>query len=106
MYELHEFRRNGCKAIGNAKMTFVVLHLLGGVILGGWFRFAILLPAFSIVVIEAAISAIYPLFWPWYLILIVGLGALQAGYVAASFLRPRGDEKRAPSTTASVSAPE
>ncbi len=87
-------------------MTFIVLHLLGGVILGGWFRFAILLPAFALVVIEAAVAATYPSFWPWYLILVVGLGALQAGYVAASFLRPRREEKRVPSARASVSTPE
>lgn len=85
--------------------TFIFLHFFAGVVLGGWFRFAILLPAFAIVAIEAIVAAVYPMFWPWYLILIVGLIAVQLGYVAASFFRPR--ERVEPSTTRpSVSTPE
>jgi hypothetical protein len=91
-------------------VTFIVLHFLGGALLGGWFRIAILLPAFAVVAIESVVAAIYPavypLSWPWYVILIVGLATVQAGYVAASFLRPRREEKREPSTRASVSTPE
>ena len=41
-------------------VTFVILHFLGGALLGGWFRFAILLPAFAVVAIEAGVVAMYP----------------------------------------------
>jgi hypothetical protein len=87
--------------------TFIFLHLFAGIVLGGWFRFAILLPAFAVVAIETIVAAIYPMFWPWYLILIVGVAAIQLGYVAASFFRPRRVERPEPSTTRpSVSTPE
>jgi hypothetical protein len=83
------------------------LHFFAGIVLGGWFRFAILLPAFAIVAIEAIVAAVYPMFWPWYLILVVGLIAVQVGYVLASFFKPRGAERPEPSTTRpSVSTPE
>jgi hypothetical protein len=91
--------------------TFVILHFLGGALLGGWFRFAILLPAFAVVAIEAAVVAVHPelytLGWPWYAVLVVGVVAVEAGYVVASFLRPRRADKSAPSATRpSVSTPE
>jgi hypothetical protein len=91
-------------------VTFMVLHFIGGALLGGWFRM-ILLPAFAVVAIEAAIvgmyPTVYPMSWPWYGVLLAGLAAVQAGYVAASLLRPRRAERPAPSTTRpSVSTPE
>ena len=91
-------------------VTFVILHLLGGALLGGWFRFAILLPAFAVVAIEAGVMAIYPTVfpveWPWYAVLVTGVVALQAGYVVASFFKPRRAERPEPSTRPSVSTPE
>jgi hypothetical protein len=91
-------------------VTFVILHFLGGALLGGWFRFAILLPAFVLVAIEAAVVAMYPtvfpMEWPWYAVLVTGVVALQAGYVVASFFKPRRDERPEPSTRPSVSTPE
>ena len=91
-------------------VTFVILHFIGGALLGGWFRIAILVPAFALVALEAAIvaayPAVYPLAWPWYAVLVVGLAAIQAGYVAASFFRPRRGERPEPSTRPSVSTSE
>jgi len=92
-------------------VTFVILHFLGGALLGGWFRIAVLLPAFAVVAIEAAVVAMYPtvfpLTWPWYGVLVTGVVALQAGYVVASFFKPRRSERPEPSTTRpSVSTPE
>jgi hypothetical protein len=92
-------------------VTFVILHFLGGALLGGWFRIAVLLPAFAVVAIEAAVVAmyptVYPLTWPWYAVLVTGVVALQAGYVVASFFKPRRSERPEPSTTRpSVSTPE
>ncbi len=92
-------------------LTFVILHFLGGALLGGWFRFAVLLPAFAVVAIEAAVVAMYPtvfpVTWPWYAVLVTGVVALQAGYVVASFFKPRRAERPEPSRTRpSVSTPE
>ena len=90
---------------------FVVLHFISGALLGGRFRIAILLPAFAVVAIEAAVVAMYPavfpLISPWYIVLVAGVAAIQAGYVAASFFRPRRVDRRKPSTIRrSVSSPE
>jgi hypothetical protein len=92
-------------------LAFTVLHFIGGALLGGWFRIAVLLPAFALVALEAAVVAMYPALypasWPWYAVLVVGIAAVQAGYVVASFFKPRRAEGPEPSTTRpSVSTPE
>jgi len=78
-------------------ITFLVLHFIGGAVLGGWFRFAALMPAFAFVMIEAIVATIVPLFAPWYVILVAGVVTLQLGYAAAAILmRPRRSAQLSP----------
>jgi hypothetical protein len=87
-------------------VTYFIAHFLSGILLGAWFRFAVLLPAFVVVVIEAAVAASFNLFAPWYAILLAGIVALQFGYTCACVLRPRRSEHPHPAARPSVSTPE
>lgn len=63
-------------------------HLIAGVALGKWFRFAVLLPAFAVVLIESLIGDFRLGLAPWYLLLIAGIVIVQIGYAVAARLRP------------------
>jgi hypothetical protein len=71
-------------------IAFAVAHLFAGVLIGTRFRFAALLPAFAVVAIESLIGDFYFGFSAWYIVLAVGVVAVQAGYAGGSRLRPAG----------------
>jgi chromate transport protein ChrA len=77
-------------------LVFIVAHLLAGILLGSIFRIAVMIPAAVIVVIESFLYLRWFDLAPWYWTLVIGLVAVQAGYVVAAILRPsRRTEKTA-----------
>lgn len=69
-------------------VAFVAVHFIAGVLLGTRFRIGIMAPAFAVVIAEGLAGTQWLDFAPWYVLIVAGIIAVQAGYGAAAFLRP------------------
>jgi hypothetical protein len=69
-------------------IAFALAHFLAGILIGARFRFFALFPAFAVVGVESLVGAFYFGLAEWYVILLVGLVAIQVGYALASRVRP------------------
>ncbi len=85
-------------------LAIVAAHLIAGIVLGTWFRFGALLPAFAIVLIESLVGDFRLGIAPWYLLFVAGVVIVQLGYVAAAYLSPLRHAHRRPHDPRSVRA--
>lgn len=69
-------------------VAFVAVHFIAGALLGTRFRIGIMVPAFAVVIVEGLVGVQWLDFAPWYVLIVAGVIAVQAGYGAAAFLRP------------------
>ena len=77
-------------------VIIALVHLVAGLALGRWFRFGVLLPAFTIVLIESVMVSFRLRIGPWYLLFIGGIIMIQLGYAAAARFRPARSTARRP----------
>jgi hypothetical protein len=53
-------------------LVFLVVHLLAGILLGSFFRLAVMIPVIAVVVVESFAGASWLQFAPWYLLIVLG----------------------------------
>jgi hypothetical protein len=68
--------------------VLLVLHFAFGAALGAFFRIGIMLLALAAIVAEAMLGWFDELSLPSYVVAILALIAVQAGYACAAYLRP------------------
>lgn len=74
-----------------ALVLFAAIHLAAGMLIGVRYRVAALLLAFVVVVLEAIVGVRFIVGFSWWLLALVGIAAVQLGYVAAgAWLSYRG----------------
>jgi hypothetical protein len=80
-----------------ALVLFAAAHLVAGILIGARFRVGALLIAFAVVLIESIAGDRYFAAAPWWLLLLLGIGAVQLGYAAAgvwlSYRGARAEER-------------
>jgi len=74
-----------------ALVLFAAAHLAAGILIGARLRVGALLIAFAVVLIEGIIGDRVFAAAPWWVLVLLGVGALQLGYAAAgAWLAYRG----------------
>jgi hypothetical protein len=68
-------------------LSFIIAHLMIGILLGTWLRFGALFPAFFLVILEAVLAAQLGVMIPAYFLILAGIFALQLGYAGASYFK-------------------
>src|SRR5579871_5731052 len=85
--------RRGHGSARTAVLGLLTFHFFGGILLGLWFRFGVVLAIAAAVTVEGLVAQFWLQSGPWYVISLAALMASQAGYVASAFvvsqLRPR-----------------